>query len=70
MKELNPEDLVVMNKRALQIASFVSLSAVIFLALELTAGAGQRDELALHFSHQPAQGPYLCVAKVKVKRVA
>ncbi|WP_213877584.1 hypothetical protein [Pseudomonas sp. dw_358] len=58
-----------MNKRALQIASFLSLSALIFLALDLTAGAGQRDELAMHFSHQPTAAPYLCVAKVKVKRV-
>ena len=59
-----------MNMRALQIASFVSLSALIFLALDLTARAGSGNELALHFDHHPASAPYLCVVKGKpVKRV-
>lgn len=52
-----------MNLRALQLASFLSLSALIFFALDFTAGS---DELALYFNHHPANAPYLCVAKPKV----
>lgn len=62
-----------MNTRALSIASFVMLSALIFFALDFTARAGSPggDGLAVHFDNHPAAAPYMCVAKLKpVKRVA
>ncbi|WPP01372.1 hypothetical protein SFA35_08445 [Pseudomonas sp. HR96] len=59
-----------MNMRALHIAAFLSLSALIFFALDFTARAGSDNELALHFDQHPAAAPYLCVVKGKpVKRV-
>lgn len=51
-----------MNLRAVKIASFVGLSALIFIGLKLTAGS-HNDYMAMAFDHHPLKTPYLCVAK-------
>lgn len=56
-----------MHKRVVNIAAIAALSALIFVALDLTAGK-TGDDLAMAFDHHPAKAPYLCVAKAKPVR--